>query len=239
MKNERSYILAVETSSRVGSIAVGCGAQVIASKRFPSMARHGVELIPTVKRLLEENNICTNDIDVICVSGGPGSFTGLRVGFAFARALAQVVGARLVKVSSTDVIAENVKPILSERAERCSIAVIIDAKRNQIFSAGFEWNGSKLTKMLEDCVIFPDTLLKKLSAPILVLGEGLMFHRDIFDKKGVEILEEQYWRGDAENVYKLGLNEIRAERFVEINDFVPNYIRLPEAEERWLEKNKR
>ncbi len=239
MKYEQSYILAVETSSRVGSVAIGRGERLIASARFASMSRHGVELIPTVRRLFEDNGIVAGDVDVVCVSGGPGSFTGLRVGFAFARALAQVVGAKLVKVSSTDVIVENIKPILTKRADRCSVAVVIDAKRNQVFSAGFDWDVGSLRKTLDDCVLFPDDLIGRLSKPILVAGEGLMFHRENFDKEGIEMLDEAYWRGDAENVYKLGWGSVCREEFVDIDEFVPNYIRLPEAEERWLENNKK
>ncbi len=238
MSYERSYILAVETSSRLGSVALGRGKEMMGSVRFSSMAKHGVELIPTAKRLLDEISIQPDGIDIIAISAGPGSFTGLRVGFAFVRALAQITDAKLVAVASTDVIVENLRSMLANRSEPCSISVIIDAKRGQLFAAGFEWDGSKLEKTLADCVIFPDELLETMSTPMLVLGEGLMFHRDCFAREGIEIADEKYWRGEAENVYKLAWNLIENEQFVERDKLVPNYIRLPEAEERWQEKNK-
>ncbi len=236
---ENSYILAVETSSRIGSVALGKGERVLGFEQFASMARHGVELIPTADKLLKEHNVCPCEIDVICVSGGPGSFTGLRVGFSFARALAQVADAKLVKVSSTEVIAEKLKKVLSDRRAVCSVAIVVDAKRNQIFAAGFEWNGDVLVRKIDDCVVFPNELIDRLPMPIIVAGEGLMFHREKFERTGIEIADESYWRGDAKYVYELGWQAICNGEFVERDKFVPNYIRLPEAEEKWRERNEK
>ncbi len=234
----QNYILAVETSSRTGSAAVGFGSEMLSQSQFSSTAKHGVELIPTVDRLLAEAGISASDISVICISSGPGSFTGLRVGFSFARAYSQVSGAKLVQVPSTDVIIGNLKPALSKCSGTIYIAPVIDAKRKQVFSAGYSWRDGLTEKILDDGVFFPSDLMENLGRPLWVTGEGLEFHKDAFICDGVKIIDSNYWVSRAENVLKLGCRLAVNDKFVSVDRCIPNYIRLPEAEERWRMKQK-
>ena len=76
MNDDKRYFLAIETSSRAGSAAVGCDGKVIVKVDFAAGVRHGVELIPAVDRMMHEANLSPGQLAVICVSSGPGSFTG-------------------------------------------------------------------------------------------------------------------------------------------------------------------
>lgn len=239
MDENKRYFLAIETSSRAGSAAIGCDGELIARVDFAAGVRHGVELIPAVDRMMREAGLVPGQMGVICVSSGPGSFTGLRVGFTFARCLAQVTGAKLVAVSSTRVMVENLVPMLKERTETIYLAPILDAKRKQVYTAGYLWQEGQIRSVLEECVLTPEQLMHKLGRPLWLTGEGLDYHRESFaGGSGITAIEKEYWSGRAENVLKLGFELAKEGRFTPYNQFVPTYVRLPEAEERWQERQK-
>ncbi len=234
MNLDDRYILAVETSSRMGSVAIGQAGRCLAQVEFTAGARHGVELIPSVDKLVGEANLSSNQIQVICVSSGPGSFTGLRVGFTFARCLAQVTGAKLVAVPSTEVVVANLAVKLSDQSGPIDIAPILDAKRGQVYTAGFRWQGGRMEKIRAECVVRPKDLMNSLARPLWITGEGIDYHRESFSgQDGVSFTDREYWLGRAENVLKIGAQMAAQDRFTPIDNFIPAYVRLPEAEEKW------
>jgi tRNA threonylcarbamoyladenosine biosynthesis protein TsaB len=228
------YILALETSSRQGSVAVGRGSVLLGQVDFTAGARHGVELVPAVDRLMRQADLRPDQIAIACVSAGPGSFTGLRVGFTFARCLSEVTGAKLVAVPSTDVVAENVRESLQMQANPVYLAPILDAKRKQVYTAGFRWQDGRLDKILPECVRSPADLLKALGRPAWITGEGIDYHREAFTgHQDVVLLDREFWIARAQNVLRLGAALAREDKFTPYNHLVPTYVRLPEAEERW------
>ncbi len=236
MLSDDKYILAIETSSRAGSAAIGRGAELLGRIDFTAGARHGVELLPSVDKLMKQLCLSPKQIDIICVSAGPGSFTGLRVGFTFARCMAQVVGAKLIAVPSTHVIVENLKPLLQKEAGPIDIAPILDAKRKQVYTAGFRWDGHKLKQVLNECVLTPAELMEKMGRPLWITGEGIDYHRKEFitkDQNTVKFIDHEYWQCRAECVLKLGKQRADENLFIEYNSLSPIYVRLPEAEEKW------
>ena len=238
VNKNKCYFLAVETSSRTGSAALGCDGKLLAAVEFAAGVRHGAELSPAVDRIMRQAGLQPGQMDVICVSSGPGSFTGLRVGFTFARCLAQLTGAKLIAVSSTRVIVENLMPMLAEKSETIYLAPILDAKRKQVYTAGYLWQDGKIHPILEECVLTPAQLMEKLGRPLWLTGEGLDYHRQSFtDENGLTFIDRPYWFGQAQNVLKLGFELAREGRFVPYNNFVPTYVRLPEAEERWQQQH--
>ncbi len=125
-------IVVIETSGREGAVGVALGAEFLAGKRLPAEMRHAVGLAPAVRELVRGQGWRAEEIGQVYVSLGPGSFTGLRIAAAFARALAAAVGCRLVGVPSLGVIAENVPP-------EFAVAVpVLDAKQGQIFAGRYE-----------------------------------------------------------------------------------------------------
>jgi len=234
MNVEDKYILAIETSSRQGSVAIGRGSKVLGEVDFTAGARHGVELVPAIDNLVKKIGLTPNQLEIICVSAGPGSFTGLRVGFTFARCLAQTTGAQLVAVPSTQVVVENLRSKFECLPGPLDIAPILDAKRKQVYTAGFRWQNGRLEKILQECVLSPADLLNSLSRPVWITGEGIDYHREGFiDQKDVILIEREFWIGRAVNVLKIGVELAGKDQFTPYNQLVPTYVRLPEAEERW------
>ena len=126
--------LAVETSGRIGGVAVGVGPAVLEARTFRTALRHAAELLPAVEGLCRDHGLRPDAVDEVYVSGGPGSFTGLRIGVTFARTLALACGAKIVRVPTLTVIAQNA---LEASEAPATVAVVLDAKRRRIFAAVF------------------------------------------------------------------------------------------------------
>jgi len=142
-------ILSVETSSRIGSVALAIGDRVIGESNFSAPLRHSAEIFPIVKELLGRFGFEAEQINEVYISVGPGSFTGLRIAVTLAKAMYLAKGTQVVAVDTMDVIASNVIDITKGRTERACeekshwigqdrIAVILDAKRGQFFIAAYQ-----------------------------------------------------------------------------------------------------
>src|SRR5688572_28669723 len=129
--------LALETSGRTGSIALVQDGNVLHEEQFPHGLKHAAEIIPMIDRLFRGQGWRPRDLEEIYVSVGPGSFTGLRIGVTLAKTLAFASGVRIVAVSSVRVLVENAP------AGAKHVIIVLDAKRDQIFTARFEREGDR------------------------------------------------------------------------------------------------
>jgi tRNA threonylcarbamoyladenosine biosynthesis protein TsaB len=211
----QGLILALETSGRTGSIAIGNMRQMLAEIEFSGQMRHSAELFPTIDTLLTRADKNPHDIVEIYISVGPGSFTGLRIAVAFAKTMNLATSAKIVALDTLDVIAANVIPILPDSAAGNSsfnkVAVILDAKRGQFFTAVYENDGG-WQKILPDCLMTAEEFVQKFAnqAPIWLLGEGLVYYKDKFKADGIFFFDEHLWTPKASNVYKLGREKVRS-----------------------------
>lgn len=226
-------VISIETSGRLGSVAVSVGGTVVACDQFAASHNHGVELLPVISRLCAQAGVSPDQVARVYVSGGPGSFTGLRVGITFAKSIALARGARMVRVPTLDVIAQNA---LNANKSPDRVAVVLDAKRLRVYANWFERDGDCYVARDEPAERDPQSFLKSL-APIAVLGEGVSYHRDAIESvSGVTILSEQHNQPLAEVVYRLGEAMAGLGEFTDINAMIPIYVRAPEAEEKWRQR---
>jgi tRNA threonylcarbamoyl adenosine modification protein YeaZ len=136
-------ILAIETSGRLGSVAVAQGPQLLAEKQFSGPMRHSAEVFPAIVDLLGRSDKKPADVEQVYISAGPGSFTGLRIAVTIAKTMALAGQCKIVAVDTLDCIAANV--IDNCRAGLAPpippfnrLAAILDAKRGQFFIAVYE-----------------------------------------------------------------------------------------------------
>ncbi len=232
MGEEKS--IAVETSGRLGSVAIGQGARLVAERQFPTQVEHARELLPAVDDLLRRQGWAPGEIEHCHVSIGPGSFTGLRVAVTFARHLALAVGAKICAVPTLDVIVEN---CTSMETPPAYAAVLLDAKRKQVFAAVFELCGGQYRCLTGPRLESPATILATAPRPIAILGEGVDYHRESIGACEATVLDRALWIPTAANVYKLGRRLAEAGQFTAARDLVPCYVRRPEAEELWEKRH--
>jgi tRNA threonylcarbamoyladenosine biosynthesis protein TsaB len=235
-KTERPLILAVETSGRAGSLAIGTGKKILGRQAFSGPMRHSAELFPAISQLLKQINRQCSEVEQVYISAGPGSFTGIRIAVTLAKTMHLAGDVRIVAVNTMQVIAENATGYMKEKQIRIDrIATILDAKRGQFYVAAFERQNNRWNRCLPDCLMRPEEFVKQFAKhqqPVWLLGEGLVYYADAFKAKGVQITEPDYWPADAGNLYKLGWEMSLAEQFADPVTLVPSYLRGPDVKEK-------
>jgi tRNA threonylcarbamoyladenosine biosynthesis protein TsaB len=221
--------LAIETSSRVGSIAVAEGAAVLAEEQFEHGLQHAAQIVPIIDRLCRAQCWGPREVENVYVSAGPGSFTGLRIGITLAKTMALATGVKLVAVPSVRVLVENAP------AEARHVIIVLDAKRDQIFTARFERVGDEWIEREPAQLASLSDMLARTPRPVHLLGEGIPFHGRFLPKDdlGVIVTDQALWRPKASVVARLGFATAASGQFADPDRLAPIYIRKPEAEEKF------
>lgn len=228
--------LAIETSCRIGCVALGSGGALLCERYLCQAQRHAQDLLPAIAAVCRENGVAPGDITEVYVSVGPGSFTGLRIGVATARILAMGGGVKLVPVPTLEVIAQNA---LDAPKPPDRVAVILDAKRGRVYGACFERREDAYVAVTEPAECDPATLLSRLAPTDGVFGEGIDRHREVVEASGLDVLPESLAQPRGSTVLALGFAIAQAGGYVSPRNLVPLYIRPPEAEEKWAQRHGR
>ncbi len=222
-------VIAIETSSRRASVAAAEDGARVQQIDLLADRRHTSELLPAVRRLCGAMAWDVGEITAVYFSQGPGSFTGLRVAATVARMLHWSLGCEVVAVPSLEVIAHNAL----EREDRPPrIAVMLDAKRGQVFGALFEQDGAGRLRTIDKADLRdPAEWFAAIERPFCVIGDGVAAHRDTCEASGATVLDESYWTPAAANVVAIGDRMFDDGCLCHTEDIAPLYLRRPEAEE--------
>ena len=222
--------LAVETSGRTGSLALVNDGAVLREEQFSHGLRHAAAIVPIIDRLCRQQGWSPGDVEEIYVSAGPGSFTGLRVGVTVAKTLAFATGAAVVAVPTADVLARNA-PAGWENA-----VIVLDAKRDQVFTATFVNDGTGRPGAREPARLDALTAaLARAERPVHLIGEGIPFHQKFIpaDDPAIIVTPPDLWRARAAAVAEVGYRLARGGHWTEPDRLTPFYVRKPEAEEKY------
>jgi tRNA threonylcarbamoyladenosine biosynthesis protein TsaB len=224
-------ILAIDTTTFLGSVALVEDDLLVSALQQGTSVTYSERLISGIDHLLTNANWKKEDLDLIAVAIGPGSFTGLRIGMATAKGLAVALGKPLIGVSSLCVIANGADVYDGK------VAAILDARRDEVYAAVYQYKKGAFDKTLVDeCVLPPEKLcteLKKIKGVKLCVGDGARRYREIFSKK---LKDDAAFPHDAKNFPHAGyLATLAKRRFEksgsdEAEDLAPNYIRISDAE---------
>jgi tRNA threonylcarbamoyladenosine biosynthesis protein TsaB len=232
-------ILAIETSGKVGGVALCIGEETpgapfitLFERSFTEGLLHGRELAPAVKAALDETRLAPEGLDLIAVSHGPGSYTGLRVGIAFAKTFAWSVKRPLVGVDSLAAMAEN--------AEGAAVAApVLDARWGQVYGAVYERRGgaagllSAVTTWREIVAPVAETaaaFATRIPAGAVVFGDALTRYRADILRPDVKEGDPSWAIPRAVTIARLGLATYHARRRDETATLLPLYLRPTEAE---------
>ena len=170
-------ILLLETSTSTLSVALSADGKVIAERVCTEPRQQASLAAPLVKEVLDDAGLSVADCDAVCVSKGPGSYTGLRVGVSTAKGLCFGAGIPLLSVGTLEILANSV--ILSEAKNLKYIIPMIDARRMEVYTAVFSPEGKPLTEV-EAKVIGPDSFAGELAeGPVLFIGDGALKCREV------------------------------------------------------------
>jgi tRNA threonylcarbamoyladenosine biosynthesis protein TsaB len=215
-------LVAIDTAtpSTVAGVLLGDGRVVEARDDPPEGSRgdHAVRLLPLLEQALAEGGAGWEDVERIVVGVGPGGFTGLRIGIATARALAQGRGLPLVPVSSLAALAAGAAP--------GPVAAVIDARRGEVFAGA--WDGDR--ELLPPAALAPAELAERLVAldvPVQAVGDGAVRFRQELEGAGVAVPVDgsAVHRIAAAPLCRLGA----AGKPTELDQLLPDYRREPDA----------
>ncbi len=173
-------ILSVESAALVASAAICDGEKLICEVFVNTAKTHSQTLMPMIDSVLEQSETELSDIDLIAVSIGPGSFTGLRIGVSAVKGLAHAKKIPVVGISSLCSMAYNL-PFCEYL-----ICPIMDARRNQVYNAIYQWENDKLNELTPPRALGVDELLDELilkNKKIVFLGDGVVPHREYIKEK--------------------------------------------------------
>ena len=221
-------ILAIDTSTPVGSIAIVEDALLKAQHILNINATHNQRLLPGIDRILKEAECSLNDLDAFAVSLGPGSFTGLRIGISIVKGLAWATGKPLAGVPTLDALAANIPfvPYL--------ICPVLDARKGEIYTAVFRWGNEQIPERLtEYMAIKPEELGDLISEKTVLVGDALLTYGDyLAGKLGDRLIQAAPHLSViyASSVAWLAWQKLRSEIYEDISSCTPLYVRPSEAE---------
>ncbi|MDP2912870.1 MAG: tRNA (adenosine(37)-N6)-threonylcarbamoyltransferase complex dimerization subunit type 1 TsaB [Candidatus Omnitrophota bacterium] len=210
-------LLAIDTSTDYMSLAVLKNG--MAASRFHKKCpmRHSSMLLPMIDKMLGKAGIKIKDIDCFCISIGPGSFTGLRIGSATVKGLAYALKKPIVAIPTLDVIAENARPF------KGIICPVIDARKSKVYACLYKSDGRSVTRLSKYLLIPPEELLKKTGKydKIIFLGDAVHM---INNFRGQIRCRKSGWHPKAEVAAGLGMEYIKNKKFTRPEDLEPLYL---------------
>jgi tRNA threonylcarbamoyladenosine biosynthesis protein TsaB len=186
---------------------------------------HARELMPAVADVLERAGVGYEDLEAVAVGVGPGTFTGLRIGIATARALASANGLQVRPVSSLAALAAGIEADTSDGAS--SLLPVIDAKRGEVFAAEYTRGGDRRWGPL---ALRPEDLAERIRAdgitPVAA-GDGSVRFRGVLEAAGIRVIPDE---SRSHVVRALHVCRLAARvRGVAPQAVLPDYLRAPDA----------
>lgn len=228
-------ILALDTSSLVSSVALVNPTTLLAELTIQIRKTHSEQLMPHIAQLLEFAGIKPNELEAIAVSIGPGSFTGLRIGLATAKAIAYAQAKPLIGVPTLDALA------YSCTVPGVMVMPLLDAQKDNVYYAVYRWQGNRLETIEPAAVGNIDETLARLSAagvPVLTLGEAaVQYAGKLKIYPGLIAAPPHLTIPRAANVGMLAVQMMSQGIQHNVMDLEPVYIRRSEAEELWEKRH--
>ncbi len=231
-------ILGIDTSSLAASVAVIEDDKLICEYTINTKKTHSQKLMSMIENMLKISDIDINDIDLIAVCEGPGSFTGLRIGMSTAKAISHIKKQPIITVNSVELLAGNMN--LCEK----KICSILDAQRTQVYTGKYEYVNGDLVEVESVDVKEIDDLLTELkdsSNEWIMVGEAVYKYKDkIKEIENITIPAQSHNINRASSLCVIAMDKYKNN--IDVHDcysVVPLYIRKSQAEVQYDEKMKR
>ena len=229
-------ILAIDTSTQVSSVAVVSDGKLAAELTMQAKLTHSETLLPHIEEVLGMANQKKEELEGIAVSLGPGSFTGLRIGLATAKAMAYALQLPIVGVPTLRALAWHF-PV-----EGFQLLPMIDAQKGNVYVERYMWEHGKLLKKTEVQVLPVEEVIRRteeLPGTVVLMGD--VISKRIEGKQTLPMhvmLAPLHLRMPrAANVALCGLELLKEGKTANVMDMEPVYIRRSEAEVLWEKRH--
>lgn len=231
------FVLGIDTATRVAGTAVAGDDRLICERLIHNLQTHSQNIIPMISQVMNDAGLKPADLHGIAVTGGPGSFTGLRIGMSAAKAMGLALNLPVISVSTLKALAWNLY-----RAEGM-ICPILDAKKNEVYTCAYRSGDSGLEEIFSPAALSPGELIGQLeqfgAEKVNFLGDGVPVYRDTIkaalgERAFFAPMINAFPRAGA--VAELGLAKLRAGSLADPTFLQPVYLRRSEAEITWEQK---
>ena len=229
-------ILALDSSGLVATVAIVEDEQTVAEYTVNYKKTHSQTLLPMLDEIVKMTEFDLNTIDAIAVAGGPGSFTGLRIGSATAKGLGLALDKPLIHVPTVDGMAYNLFGC------KGLICPIMDARRNQVYTGIYRFE-NQFAVVEEQMALSVEELIGKLNQygeKVTFLGDGVPVYKTLLEE-GLNIeyafAPAHTNRQSAAAVGALGMQYLAEGKLESAKEHQPDYLRVSQAERERAEKN--
>lgn len=226
-------ILSLDTTALVCSAAICDEKSLIAEITVNTGNTHSETLLPAIEQILKITELGVDDIDVFASSTGPGSFTGVRIGVATVKGIAYGKNKPCVSVSTLEALAYNLKGYDG------IICPVMNARRNQVYNALFEWRDGELVRLCPDRALSISELDDELATcdrAVYLCGDGYDITEKGFVKTRISFVPERQRLQSAYSVGCIAYEKFTRGETVSDAQLVPTYLRPSQAERERNEK---
>ena len=228
-------ILAIDSSSIAGSVALYEDDEIKYKDISHDKRTHSETLLPMIDKLKSETNLDLSTIDAIAITGGPGSYTGLRIGGATAKGLGLALDKPIINVPTMEALAYNACE------SNILVCPMMDARRERVFTGLYKFDDKQIEVIKDQCVLTIDELVSEIDEPVLFLGDGVDAYREMLDEK---VKVEHFFAAEEDNsvkassFVKLAKEFFDEGKFESADEHKPDYLMLSQAERELKEKQK-
>lgn len=229
-------ILAVDSSGLVASVAVVMDDNLLGEFTMNYKKTHSQTLLPMLDELADMIELDLNTLDAIAVAGGPGSFTGLRIGSATVKGLALALDKPVIQILTVDALAYNLC------GHRDLVCPLMDARRNQTYTGLYQFDGNQMQVIKEQCAVEISAIVAEINnigKPVVFLGDGVAVFRDYIAehcKIGYTFAPAHLNKQRAGAVAALAEEYYKQGKIMDAAEHKPEYLRLSQAERERMEK---
>ena len=232
-------ILGLDSSGLVASVAIVEDDNMLAEYTVNYKKTHSQTLLPMLDEIASMIELDLKTIDAIAIAGGPGSFTGLRIGSATAKGLGLALDKPLIHIPTVDGIAYN---LCGSSALVCPL---MDARRNQTYTGLYEFSGEEMEILVEQCAVGIEKIIdivNNFERDIVFLGDGVPVFRAQLEEKiqvPFSFAPPSCNRQRAAAVGSLAFSYAKAGKMEPAANHMPDYLRLSQAERERKEEMER
>ena len=226
--------MGIDSSTPQSSAALLRDGQILDQAEVSKNSTLSNQILYLVDKVLTKSGTSFNDIDGLCLTTGPGSFTGLRVGASLVKGLLLATSKPFVKISTLEATALQAMP------SNDNICAILDAKKKEVYTACFQPNSGGLARLTPDQAVTPDQLCKEIKEPTIFIGNGL----DSYGALLVERLGANFKSTHkvapftvAACAARLAEKHFESDKCFDLSQLNIKYIRKSEAELKYSKKN--
>lgn len=230
-------ILAIESSASPASAAVWEDDKLLGEFFVNTKQTHSQTLLPMVQELMNSLGKTCADFDVMAVTTGPGSFTGVRIGVSCVKGLAMPNDTPCCGVSTLEAIA-----MPGRYFEGCVICAVMDARCGQVYNALFQVTAGELCRLTPDRALPIAELSQECESyqdRLVLFGDGAGLCYEAFQAWGARIAPPELRFQRASSVALLALESVKAEQTMSAQALMPSYLRLPQAERELRKRQKK